>query len=393
MVQAQVMAGLVCLGFYMTSMTSISAWKEIGWEPWRIGVATTTVNLAYAFMVALGGRLADRWGRARTGLAGAAAGIGGCVTALFLPQPWSALTAFFCVNAAGAFCFPALAGLVSDSGAGERGPAMPLHRKVSGYNIGWSGGELVGFAVFGLLAAMPRRTGFASASVVFVILAAWFASRRGMKAKVHKEAGDRTSRPGLPLLTFMGRFNLLLACVLGSGMVSQLEKSFGTAVGLEEARRLTSVLMTCYAAGLVCSFVALGRWDGWVFRPRRLALLQLGLPLGGAGLVLLGRAGLANPEALAACGLAMGASFGAVYTGSLYYSLRLPSRAGASAGVHETFIGTGNVIGPFLAGVFLQFREMPDGWGLGGLGEFICAVSLAGVLFQSILIPRVERRF
>jgi len=43
--------------------------------------------------------------------------------------------------------------------------------------------------------------------------------------------------------------------------------------------------------------------------------------------------------------------------------------------------------------VFLQFRALPGGWGLGILGEFVCAVSLAGVLFQSILIPRVEKKF
>jgi MFS family permease len=277
---------------------------------------------------------------------------------------------------------------------------VPLHAKVSNYNMGWSLGSLAGFGLFGALASLPRQAGYFLAAAAFTLVALMLRPRLGFAARLPAASGDRSSLPELPRLTFMSRFNLLLTCVMAVALVSQLEKSFGTDLELDRARRLTGICLTCYSAGFVVMFFVLGRWSGWVLRPWRLLACQSGLLLGATAFALLsflhgthGMHGMHGISAagLAACGLIIGLGYGASYTGSLYYSLRLPAGASSSAGIHETYIGAGNTVGPTLAGLFLQLWGSRGGWPQAGLGLYMLAFALIGLLFQLALIPGIVR--
>ncbi|MBN8526785.1 MAG: hypothetical protein J0M02_15745, partial [Planctomycetes bacterium] len=56
----------VCIGgaSYLGVATATGMWTAGGWSPGEIGTAMAATNLAYCGLVAQGGRLSDRWGRA-----------------------------------------------------------------------------------------------------------------------------------------------------------------------------------------------------------------------------------------------------------------------------------------------------------------------------------------
>jgi len=382
----QVLAGMLNVAMNLTLTTSISIWKAAGWEPWTIGAAVTVATVTYAIFVSLGGKLADRWGRVPTILTGILTGLIGCLLAAVLPLPATGLAAGLLVFFAGAFGFPGFAGIISDSG-GDRGRRPPpLHKKVSGYNVGWSIGTMAGFALFGLLSFLPQRAGYGVAVVLLLVIASLLWSRRGYVRKPPVPSGDRAGHPALTKLTFMGRFNLLLTCMLALAMISQLEKSFGGGVSPVAARGLTGFCLACYSAGYVMVFLLMGRWEGWIFAPWRLLLCQLSLPAGAAVFLLLAYAG-APPVSLALGTFLIGTGYGSAYTASIYYSMRLPSGTASSVGLHETFIGVGNALGPLLAGLFLSLR---GGASLTGLGTLLLAVALCGQAFQAVMIPFIR---
>lgn len=369
--RAQVLAGITCAAFYATMTTSVSIWKLDGWEGWRIGTAVALANLSYAVFVAIGGRVADAWGSRKAGTTGAVLGLGGCIAATAIPTPAVALGASLVVGGAGALCFPSIARWIA--GANDR---LRLHEKVSRYNLGWAGGELAGFLSFAALAGAPRRTGFWIATLLYVVLVAGFALTR-RKPATGRTAGTPAASP-LPgpladRMALTGRLGLLLACALANGIMAQAEKSIGMTLDDVEARRLAGVLLSSFAVCMIAVFMIASRWTGWILRPGLMLPCQGGLAVGAVGLIW--SASCPTTLAVSISGGLVGLGFGSAYTGSLYYSLRLPHGAGRAAGMHETFIGVGNTIGPVVCGLMLDASI--GGGGLASVGA--CALLIAGV--------------
>jgi MFS family permease len=381
--------------FLMMSL-AISEWKSAGWSAAQIGGAMTLVNLCYGGLVGLGGRRAEEGGRAKGAIWGASLGLLGGLSIAFFP---GARQAFFgtCVCFAGsAFFFPACAGLFSDSaspaGVGDADGAEPLHRKVAGYNLGWSAGNLAGFTVFGFLADRPLGLAALLPALGYGVagLALW--PWRRLPCLPPKAEGDRAGHPALAGLTFMGRANLFLVSILTMGQLCLLEKALGGLAEPRQARHLASLGMALYSAGYVSMFLLLGRWKGWILRPRVLWACQAGLLLGPLALVLFGRSSFLLPFLLPATGLLIGWGYGAAYTASIYYSLRLPHGASRAAGLHETWLGIGNALGPVLAGGFLSLWQGYSSQALAGLGSFLLVFGVTAMVFQYWRIPAIEAR-
>ena len=88
----------------------------------------------------------------------------------------------------------------------------------------------------------------------------------------------------------------------------------------------------------------------------------------------------------------VGSAFGAAYTASIYYSLRLPHGAGRAAALHETFLGLGNTVGPALGGIALWWWSgLHLANGLVGLGLFMTVLALIGLGLQVLMIPGAVR--
>jgi hypothetical protein len=127
------MAGLMCAASTAAIISGISVWKAAGWTGAAIGLGVAAVSLVYGATVVAGGRAADRWGSRAAGGAGAALGLVACAVATAATSAHAALGAGLVSAAAGAFCFPSLARWI----AGARN-ALPLHARVSRYNLGWA---------------------------------------------------------------------------------------------------------------------------------------------------------------------------------------------------------------------------------------------------------------
>lgn len=374
--------------FLMMSV-SLSAWKSAGWSAWQIGLAMTLTNLGYGGLVGQGGRLADHWGKAKTGIFGAALGTLGCLLVSFLPGSMTAMAGTLMAFAGGAFFFPACAGLFSDSQTAAHLPPTPLHQKISGYNLGWSSGNLLGFVAFGLLAGFTLSVNalVPAAGYALVGLSLW--RWRNLPSQPPPSQGDRADHPALEKLIFMSRANLFIVSVACMGQLALLEKALGHLDPLQ-ARHLSSLNKAFYSTGYVSMFLLMGRWTGWILKPWVLWLCQAGLLLGPLGLWLLGGDSPHLPLLLAACGLLLGWGYGSAYTGSIYYSLRLPQGASRAAGLHETWLGLGNTAGPLLGGLFMAFcPASAGGSGLPALGLFILLCSLAALSFQALRIPSI----
>ncbi len=382
---------LVGLGSFLTAMTATSAWNRAGWSEEAIGVAMTAANICYALLVSTGGRLSDGWGRARTGVLGATVGAVGCALAVVMVSPVSAVAAAMLAFAGSALFFPGNVGLFSDAPA--TGGALPLHVKISRYNLGWAFGNFGGFIGYFAFAKLPSAVGFGLSLVSYLAVAVILLRYLRLPASSPPAEGDRAPHPALPRLIRMGRCGLMIASILARAQIGLLQAVLRSMqVPVDQAAAWSGLTLTCYAASYIAMFILLGAWDGWVLKPWRLCLLQSGFLLGSLGYAALGWWGEPSALALIACGMLVGSAFGAAYTASIYYSLRLPHGAGRAAALHETFLGLGNTVGPALGGIALWWWSgLHLANGLVGLGLFMTVLALIGLGLQVLMIPGAVR--
>lgn len=386
----QLLNALIGAAQYLGFATATGTYIRGGWSPWQIGLAMTLANLCYASLVVQGGRLSDRWGRARTAIVGALICVVSAAVALIADAPWSALTATMLGCIGSAFFFPGNVGLFSDARAPDGASALPLHVKVSRYNLGWSGGNMCGFCLAWAFALLPTRVGWATALLCSVVVVVVLVNWLNLPAQSPRADGDRAPHPALPRMIWMGRAALLIYCLLGMAFISLLARALTTeGLGAGAAQSAAAAAMFAYASGYFLIFVFLGFWDGWVLRPWRLLALQAPVMLAALGVVWLGTGGgRIDIGMLVGLGLLLGAGFGAVYTGSIYYSLRLPDGAARAAALHETALGLGSTIGPVACGVFMSV--LGDG-ALGSLGMWMVLIAAVTLTVQALAIPGAVR--
>jgi len=124
-------------------------------------------------------------------------------------------------------------------------------------------------------------------------------------------------------------------------------------------------------------------------RPWRLLAVQMPIAVAAVVVLVLGIGGIPPMAALCAAGLLLGIGFGAVYTGSIYYSMRLPEGAARGAALHETALGLGSTAGPLLCGMFMSVAA--DG-ALAALGSWMLGIAALTLALQAVLIPGAVRQ-
>ena len=362
-----------------------ASWSSSHWTATWVAGAMIATNLCYAAAVSQGGKLSDRWGRARTAILGAGICVLAGVIGMVLHGPWAAVAVGMIGFLGVAFFFPGNAGLFSDAGSADGG-SVPLHTKVSRYNLGWSVGNLVGFGIGFCLSSHPHW-GYAVAAAMFLTITVILWRWRSLPPQPPAASGDRADHPALPRLILLGRVGVLLFCLLGMSVISLLETALTSLVTPERAHVLATGALTAYALGYVLMFALLGLWSGWVMRPWRLTMLMLTLPAAAAGLWWVGRGGIPTMALLVPCTFLLGLAYGAAYTASLYYSLRLPHGAARAASIHETFLGVGSMTGPLLCAGFLALRP-----GLDGLGTYLLIGAAVVLAWQALMVPGAVAR-
>lgn len=373
-------------GCYLVAVTSFGVWSSAGWSAVATGASMMAANLAYGGFVGFGGRLADNWGRARTAISGALIAIAGAMVAVAGHSAWASVIGTVICFAGSAFFFPGNAGLFSDAKT-SGGDLVPLHTKVSRYNLGWSSGNLCGFGLAWILADGPVGRGYWFAGAGFVVIAAVMLRWWALPAQAASPGGDRADHPALKLLTRMGRVSLLLYCLAGMALMSLLENTLAQQLDPSVAHRIATAALVAYAAGYFCGFFVLGAWSGWVMRPWRLFAIASAMLIAAGGFVICGVSHVVHITPLAGCGFLLGLSFAAVYTASLYYSMRLPTGAARAAGLHETYLGVGATLGPLACGLFLS------AWtnALTGLGVYIALGAVLVLGWQLTQLSAINR--
>ncbi len=375
-------------GCYLVAVTSFAAWSQAGWSPMVTGSSMMAANLAYCLVVGIGGRLADGWGRARTAIVGALVTGLGALLAFAVNDPVAAAAGTVITFGGAALFFPGNVGLFSDA-AGSGGGEMPLHQKISRYNLGWSSGNLSGFTIAWLLSLVDGglRWGYLIAVggcvVIILALLRWWS----LAPRLPAASGDRADHPALKSLIHMGRITLLLYCLLGMALIALFENTLAQNMPKTQAHTTATAALTLYAFGYFVTFGVLGWWGGWVMRPWRLFAITGMLPVAALGFVACGLAGISSPLPFAGCAFALGVAFAAVYTSSIYYSMRLPHGAARAASLHETYLGAGSTIGPALCGGFLMlWRD-----GVTGMGVYLLIGALVVLGWQLSQLPAITR--
>ncbi len=384
---------LIAAGGMATFAVAAAVWSAHQWPALVIGAVAAVACLCYALPVAAAGRLADRWGRPRTAMVGATIGAIAIAVPVLWPTPVAAVVAVLLSQGAQAVFFPANAGLFA-----EVPSAAPLHQRVSRYNLGWSSGCFLGFILAGVLAELPARASFALCAglylLVVLLLWRWRALPAGQRASTMPV---ESPHPALAAFARMHRWSLLLACVGGFALITQFARAVAP-VDLPPAeaepvvRRLQGWYTVAYSGGYILVFALLGAWTGWILRPGRMLALQSGLVIGTGLLAWWSWSGEVPTWGLSLCGALVGIGFGHTYTGSLYYSLRLPVGASRAAGLHETFLGVGNTIGPILGGAVCQLALLHGGPGcmLPALALLACVCFVAVLALQAAAWRRLS---
>ena len=393
---------LMAFSCLMCLKLGTAAWTAAHWSPLAIGIAPALASVAYALTVGPGGRCADRFGRAKTSANGALVAACGMAVPTIWPSPMTAAIAVVVSFGGSGLFYPGIAGLFSDSASARHLDGAPLHRRVSQYNLGWATGTVLGMcAPIALFCAPMRATcgaalphlAFGLALLGLLAIAALLRPYRQLPALAHAEQAEQASHPAIPGLTLMHRVCLLLSCVFGFALFDQLDECLAERMGsAAAASERAAEALACYCASYTAMFLLLGRWGGWILKPWRLWALQSVLVLGPAALMWCAASGVASTAPILLGAALTGIGYGAVFTGSIYYSLRVPHGVSRSAGLHERFLGVGNTIGPILAGSWAMLLAGHGVTHLGALAAFGLAITILTLALQAAAIPRILRR-
>jgi MFS family permease len=285
--------------------------------------------------------------------------------AAFAPTPAAIVALLLAYTFFSAVQWPLLESLIS-IGVGPR----ELSRRISIYNLVWSGSGAITVAACGLLIAhVPRgiflATVFAHAIAILMLLRIRPQPHHTSTAQLHPEPeliplraqAKRLSRIALP-----ATFAVIYA--LGAIMPT-----------LQVIQSTTPTARTLLASVWMISrwfcFVFLGLTVWWHTRPRALLLAAAVLLAAFLAITLI-------PETLSMIlwQIALGIAMALIYSASLYFGMVLSDGSTAQNAYHEALIGLGSILGPGCGALAANLRP----------GDSLASIyAVAAILWISVL--------
>ena len=317
---------------------------DLGGNPIELGLIGTITAAVHMLLANLAGRLSDRFGRRMLMIVGPLIFGVSCLLMTQIPNVKGVL-ALAALNGCGMAVFwPAFQAWVAESRNGSG-----LARNIGSFNMSWTASHLLGPTLAGFLFALHARLPFWMAALLcFSLFLAMWASAKERAFHPGLEGESRPSESAEPKFGRNFLYAIWIANFASFFILGNARYQFP-----KLARELT---MSSYTIGLLMSCIGFAQFLGffllrgsarWHFNRLYLFGAQL---LAAVGLVLLvytSNRGLV----FASTFLMLGFCASLTYYSSLYYAVRLLQRKGKGAGLHESILGGGVVLGPLLGGV------------------------------------------
>lgn len=364
---------------------------RLGWgleQNFRLAVVQGIVYTCGALLAArLVARVTPRTALAWVHLGMAAAAAVGAVVVSYsdgAARGWIVLGPLLVYTFLSAIAWPILEGMVSTGGL----DALHLSRRLTTYNLVWSGTMAIVLAVDGILIQSGPAAVLAVPAAAHALAAGWafFGKHQGNASPPSMAPAALTPEPELmrvrTVALWISRLALPATYVVIFGLMPMMP--FLSVMQSLTTRAQTVVSSTWPAArwGAFAAF-ALGTW--WHRRPR--ILLAAAWLMLVAFIAMTGRpsefwaASRSSPDIdlawMVAWQALLGASLGVIYSGSLYFGMVLSDGSTEHGGYHEALIGLGWVLGPAAGAAAGWVSPGKVGPGVTAIGALIAASVLA----------------
>ena len=329
---------LVLSIFYLAAPLTLI---KLGANPIELGLIGTLISSVHMALANFTGHLSDQWGRRLLIITGPVI-LGASCLLMTAAEQVKVVLALSALNGLGlAIFWPSFQAWVA-----ERQTESGLAHDIGSFNMSWTAANLTGSVVSGFLYSYHPHLPFwvaALISLLLVLLTCTSVSDREPR-RAHREEtleGDEQGwRKGFLYAGWVGNFASWF--ILGNARY-QFPKL---------ARELTidpqriGLLIGCIGLSQFFGFFCLRRSERWHFRKHYLLGGQL---LAAAGILLLF---LSSEQTLFAFAfITIGLCSSITYYSSLYYAVHLLKKKGKGAGMHESILGSGALLGPILGGI------------------------------------------
>jgi MFS family permease len=319
---------------------------RLGGNPIELGLIGSISASVHMILSNLAGRLSDRFGRRVLIIAGPL--IFG-ISCLLMTQTAGVkeILALAALNGVSMAVFwPAFQAWISESRNGSG-----LARNIGSFNMSWTASQLLGPTLSGLLFGLHPRLPFWLAAALCISL--FLVLRASVGERIPQPQKERRPVPFAPGEPGGGRIFLYavwFANFASFFILGNVRYQFPK-LALELALRpyLIGLLMSCVGLAQFLGFFSLRGSERWHFNKYYLLGAQ-GLAAFGLLLIIF----FSQRIIFASAFIMLGLCVSLTYYSSLYYTVLLMKRKGKGAGLHESILGSGVVLGPLLGGITAQ---------------------------------------
>ncbi|MGZ3537468.1 MAG: MFS transporter [Syntrophales bacterium] len=328
-------------------------------------------------------RVSERFGERRVLLGLLIIQTGVLVAISQRPQGW-----LLAVGSPGFSCLNGMMWPIVESYVSAGQTPVGASRAIGKFNLAWSLPLPLGVWSSGLI-IQHLAAGLFLCGAGGMALAMAFALP--LQAAPRHLAEDHPERPGTKRLRWLGALMVSSrsSMVAGYAMLFVLAPLLPVLLSrLGYTVVAQTALASCLDAGRAATFGLMQGTETWHGRRSILALAAVLLPIGFLLALSVGRG-----EVIAVALVVFGASHGVSYYASLYYAMVINNAAVKSAGMHESLIGSGFVLGPTAA---LAGRVLGNLWHQASLGILagmspIVALGVVGGLWPLLRAVQTDR--
>ncbi|MFC1716554.1 MFS transporter [Candidatus Poribacteria bacterium] len=364
--------------------------SSLGASPLAIGLTASAYRLLYVIFCQVFGRLSDRVSRKRLTQI---ACLSFAILQLFVPfsrRLYQLVVLFPLTGIVLAALWPAMEAWVA-----ERKDGRTLVRRVSIFNLSWTGGLMMGYVgggYIGYVGGVQARALFYFASVAALFATAIITAQpyfgNGNRKEENRDPEAESCKQQPPEHQLATRYLYLswaANCVtyLTLSIIRYMLPKFirqqagELGITLRMAPLRSGLMMLCQVAAQFVMFFILGRTEKWHYKLAPLLVFQV---LASFGFLLIWRSN--SPRFWIAGLIIIGTNVGMTYFSSIYYSLCGDIDLGGKSGWHESILHSGTVIGPSIGGALASYAGLKSPY------LFCAAAIIVGLPIQIFILRK-----